>query len=165
MCLLDRGLRVPRQKVPSGGYKHPRTTGHGLWNHGRWGALISATVQMTKRWPLRVCPKAHRREGAGSGPRHLFPLSQVNIKGISTFRCHLFRGTYCSSFSKESAYNAGDLASIPGSGRSPGEGKSNTLQCSCWRLPRTVACQAPLSTGLQESDMTQRENHHHHQIL
>ena len=28
---------------------------------------------------------------------------------------------------KASAYNVGDLASIPGSGRSPGEGNGNTL--------------------------------------
>ena len=31
---------------------------------------------------------------------------------------------------KESAYNAGDVGSIPGSGRSPGEGNSNPLQYS-----------------------------------
>ena len=31
---------------------------------------------------------------------------------------------------KDSAYNAGDLGSIPGSGRYPGEGNGNTLQCS-----------------------------------
>ena len=31
---------------------------------------------------------------------------------------------------KEPAWNAGDLGSIPGLGRSPGEGKSNTLQYS-----------------------------------
>ena len=30
----------------------------------------------------------------------------------------------------ESAYNAGDLGSIPGSGRSPGEGNGNPLQYS-----------------------------------
>ena len=30
-----------------------------------------------------------------------------------------------SSVSKECAYNAGDLGSIPGSGRSPGEGNGN----------------------------------------
>ena len=35
------------------------------------------------------------------------------------------------SVSKESACNAGDLGSIPGSGRSPGEGNGNPLQCSC----------------------------------
>ena len=32
---------------------------------------------------------------------------------------------------KESAYNAGDLVSIPGSGRSSGEGNGNLLQFSC----------------------------------
>ena len=32
---------------------------------------------------------------------------------------------------KDSAYNAGDRGSIPGSGRSPGEGSGNPLQCSC----------------------------------
>ena len=34
------------------------------------------------------------------------------------------------SDSKEYACNAGDLGSIPGSGRSPGEGNSNPLQNS-----------------------------------
>ena len=33
--------------------------------------------------------------------------------------------------SKESACNAGGLGSIPGLGRSPGEGNSNPLQYSC----------------------------------
>ena len=32
---------------------------------------------------------------------------------------------------KTSAYNAGDLGSIPGLGRSPGEGNGNPLQYSC----------------------------------
>ena len=32
---------------------------------------------------------------------------------------------------KEPACNAGDLGSIPGSGRSPGEGNVNPLQYSC----------------------------------
>ena len=31
--------------------------------------------------------------------------------------------------------NVGDMASIPGSGRSPGEGNGNPLQCSCLRNP------------------------------
>ena len=35
------------------------------------------------------------------------------------------------SDSKESACNAGDLGSIPGSGRSPGEGNGNPLQYYC----------------------------------
>ena len=32
---------------------------------------------------------------------------------------------------KASAYNVGDLGSIPGSGRSPGEGNGNPLQYPC----------------------------------
>ena len=35
-----------------------------------------------------------------------------------------------SSDGKESAYNAGDLGSIPGSGRSPGEGNGKPVQYS-----------------------------------
>ena len=35
------------------------------------------------------------------------------------------------SAGKESACNAGDLGSVPGLGRSPGEGKSYPLQYSC----------------------------------
>ena len=40
-----------------------------------------------------------------------------------------------SSGGKESACNAGDLGSIPGLGRSPGEGNGNPLQYSCLENP------------------------------
>jgi len=40
-----------------------------------------------------------------------------------------------SSASKESACSAGDPASIPGLGRSPGEGNGNPLQYSCLENP------------------------------
>ena len=36
---------------------------------------------------------------------------------------------------KVSVYNAGDLGSIPGSGRSPGEGNGNPLQYYCLENP------------------------------
>ena len=36
---------------------------------------------------------------------------------------------------KASVYNAGDLSSIPGSGRYPGEGNGNPLQYSCLGNP------------------------------
>ena len=39
-------------------------------------------------------------------------------------------GFLCDSAGKESACNAGDLGSIPGLGRSPGEGKGYPLQYS-----------------------------------
>ena len=36
---------------------------------------------------------------------------------------------------KESSYDAGDAGLIPGSGRSPGEGKANPLKYSCLGNP------------------------------
>ena len=36
---------------------------------------------------------------------------------------------------KASAYKAGGMGSIPGSGRSPGEGNGNPLQYSCLEKP------------------------------
>jgi len=36
---------------------------------------------------------------------------------------------------KASAFNEGDLGSIPGSGRSPGEGNGNPLPYSCLENP------------------------------
>ena len=46
----------------------------------------------------------------------------------SNFHCPPVSGD---SDSKESACNARDLGSIPGWGRSPGEGNGNQLQYSC----------------------------------
>ena len=40
-----------------------------------------------------------------------------------------------SSVGKESACNVGDPGSIPGSGRSPGEGNGNPLQYACLETP------------------------------
>ena len=39
---------------------------------------------------------------------------------------------------KASAYNAGDPASVPGMGRSPGEGNGNRLQYSCLENPMDI---------------------------
>ena len=46
--------------------------------------------------------------------------------------CYGFPG---GSDSKESACNAGDLGSIPGLERFPGEGNGNPLHCSCLENP------------------------------
>ena len=47
----------------------------------------------------------------------------------------VFSGFPCGSAGKESTCNAGDLGSIPGLGRSPGEGKGNPLQYSWLENP------------------------------
>ena len=48
---------------------------------------------------------------------------------------HLQRTSLVVQMVKGSAYNAGDLGSIPGWGRSPGEGNGNPLQSSCLENP------------------------------
>ena len=47
----------------------------------------------------------------------------------------IFQGFPCSSVGKESACSTGDLGSIPGLGRFPGEGNGNPLQYSCLKNP------------------------------
>ena len=52
---------------------------------------------------------------------------------------------------KESAFNAGDVGSIPGWGRSPGGGHGNPLQYSCLEIPWTEEPGGLQSRGLQKS--------------
>jgi len=47
----------------------------------------------------------------------------------------LFGASHSGSDSKASVYNVGDLGSIPGLERSPGEGDGNSLQYSCLENP------------------------------
>ena len=56
-------------------------------------------------------------------------LPQASFGNLGSFMVH--KGFPCSSVSKESACNAGDLRSIPGLRRSPGEGNGNSLQNPC----------------------------------
>ena len=60
-------------------------------------------------------------------------------------------GFPCISDSKESACSAGDPGSIPGLGRSPGEGNGNPLQYPCLENPMH---EEPWSH--KEWDMTER---------
>ena len=53
---------------------------------------------------------------------------------LSNYRTSL-RGFHCGSAGKESICNAGDLSSVPGLGRSPGEGNGYPLQYSCLENP------------------------------
>ena len=54
---------------------------------------------------------------------------------------------------KESTYNAGDLGSIPGSGRSPGERHGNPLQYSCLENPMDRGAWWAIVHGVTQSDM------------
>ena len=47
------------------------------------------------------------------------------------------------------AYNAGDLGSVPGLGRSSGEGKAPHSSTLAWKIPQTEEHVGLQSTGLQ----------------
>ena len=66
----------------------------------------------------------------------------------------IFLGFPAGSDGKESACNAGDPSSVPGSGRSPGDGNSNPLQYSCLENPTDGGAWCPW--GRKESDTTER---------
>ena len=60
---------------------------------------------------------------------------------------------------RESTYNAGDPASIPELGRSPGEGNGNPLQYSCLENPRDGGAWRAAVHGVAKSQ-TQLSNFH-----
>ena len=60
-------------------------------------------------------------------------------------------GFPCGSAGKGSACNAGDLGSIPGLGRSPGEGKGSPLQCSGLENPMDCTVHGVAETQTQLS--------------
>ena len=54
--------------------------------------------------------------------------------------------------------NAGETGSIPGSGRSPGEGNGNRLQYSCLGNPRDREDRRAAVHGVAELDTTEQLN-------
>ena len=69
-----------------------------------------------------------------TGPRVAKEARQLS--GVSFIRALiLIHYSLCWLSSKESACQSGDTGSIPGSGRSPGEGNDNPLQYSCLDNP------------------------------
>ena len=56
----------------------------------------------------------------------------------------------CGSDGKVSAYNVGNLGSIPGSGRSPGEGNATHFRILAWKIPWTEEPDRLQSMGSQK---------------
>ena len=71
----------------------------------------------------------------------------------------MIRGLPCSLNSKESACSAGDQGSIPGLGKSSGEGNGNLLQYSCLENPTDGEAWQAAVCGAAESDMTEPLTH------
>ena len=94
-------------------------------------AEIEAEVPTEESWHMSGgrFSKGFMRPGRGSLKHHLrSPMTD----GFSLFLCCHFPG---GSDGKAFVYNAGDLGSIPGLGRSTGEGNGNPLQYYCLENP------------------------------
>ena len=77
---------------------------------------------------------------------------------------------YIGSNGKESARNPGDLGWIPGSGKSPGEGKDYPPHCSCLENPMDRGAWGGPPQDCKESDTTERltkkkRNAYHRMVL
>ena len=75
---------------------------------------------------------------------------EIHILKIPRDKC--FPG---GSEDKDSACSVGDPGSIPGLGRSPGEGNSNPLQYSCLENPMDGGAWQATACGVAESDTTE----------
>ena len=89
------------------------------------------TPSLTSQWPQATRRGAHTEES--SSITRPAPALQAETQPQALKRTH-YMGLPGGSGSEESACNAGDLGSIPGSGRSPGEGNGYPL---AWSIPWT----------------------------
>ena len=64
-------------------------------------------------------------------------------------------GLPCCSDGKASAYNVGDPGSIPGLGRSPGEGNGYPLQYSCLENSMDRGAWQAMAHGVTESNISE----------
>ena len=64
----------------------------------------------------------------------MLAIDALRVQKMITYS-EIFPGGSDGKASVYNAYHPGDLGSIPGSGRSPGEGNGNPLQYSCLENP------------------------------
>ena len=93
-----------------------------------------------------------------SAPHRRLPVhsKQPPAKSICRRLDHNMGASLGGSDGKQSDCSTGDPGSIPGSGRSPGEGNGNPLQYSCLEQSTHEGSWRATVRGGAESDMTER---------
>ena len=91
----------------------------------QYASKFGKTQQCAQDWKSQFSFQPQRK----AMPRSVQTTTQLAL--IS----HASKNFPGGSGSKASAYNVGDPSSIPGLGRSPGEGNGNPLQYSCLENP------------------------------
>ena len=112
------------------------------------------------------------REQAERPSQHPPPLQERVLEKVWSFKADSFSILIYSLYAplifpgggKASAYNAGDLGSNPGLGKSPGEGNGNPLQYSCLENPMDRGAWGLVgwSMGLQRVGHDWETNTHTH---
>ena len=104
-------------------------------NDSRFGVVFSLIVLVESKHNHSILYKnCKKKPYAGAVCKIcIFIITIINLKLILI--CMTTSDFPGGSDSKASAYNARDLGSVPGSGRSPGEGNGNPLQYSCLENP------------------------------
>ena len=102
--------------------------------------LLALPLQNTTDYGLRqqkLLPVLEL-EAQEKGVSRLAGLASPKTSLLGLQRATFSLGFPGSSAGKESAYDLGDLGSIPGLGRCPGEGKGTYSRILAWRIPWTV---------------------------
>ena len=108
-------------------------------------------------FPLQYsCLENSMDRGAGrlqfmGSQRDSYTSATNTVKARECQKCvHMFHGLPGNSNSEEYACSTGDLGSIPGLERSPGEGNGYPLQCSC--LENSIYIHGVVKSQIQLSD-------------
>ena len=136
---------------------------HGLRSLLGYSPWRQKELDMTERLhsltisSVRPVPNIHSLPGSYSLIPLVFCQNTYYFLFICIFHMYIFHIKYYLGFphgsdSKESAHNAGDLGSIPGLGKFPGEEPSSSVQSYCLENPHGQRS----SWDRKESDMTEQ---------
>ena len=139
-----------------GKWRPPKGRGERSPGRGPWASYIAPWLQGTCLFWHAPHHPPHPRFMLSRPLFLVLGLGDWKLWGPCKGRCGV--SGICLSFpggsdSKESACNAGDLGSIPGSGRSPGEGNGYPLQYSCLESPMDKGAWRATVHGVSKSQI------------